>query len=429
MDKLPKKILDVFDSDVAYVTLMNNKELIHDIMSLVIKEAVEEKNRPPNVCVFGGSFVWGRGMGFSGDTNLSSMVDPYTVDIISNLFKESKPAPDHKTQGIYRNFSDWIRRNNPKPKKITIYFAGEAHADEGLHPGKQKHLDIHWNCFIVDLIQKKIFWYDPSESINDVSSGYNFNNSTKEYICTYLNLAGGIESEAYDLLTFSRAQQTCNPAYPDADIFCQTWVIFFASAWVNNCFPAIVVFPFEKISNFPLKLWMKCVISRLEDWHETFKRKEFKLFQSFYREKLTDYEVRLVALPEPVKQKCHKKPCIYSVITLIMDLNDCYNPKEENEYTKAVMDIRDKWMVEYTGSPRTQENPERPMSPEIVRSRSPERPMSPEIVRSRSPERPMSPEIVRQNRLVPPEIAEPRRRRADIIPIDTRRRSNRRRVD
>ncbi len=342
--KMPREIGDVYDSDVSYVTLMNNKELVHDITNLIINEAVKEQNQPAGKYVFGGNFIIGQSLSTMLPQDLSALVDEFTVDLIDGGIPAKKGT--YKTQGIYSTLSIWFRDHAPAKDKCTIYFIGQPHTD----PDVRESLDVHWNCFIVDQIENKIYWYDPSESVNR-GVGYNFDEPLKKYTVNVLKMINP-RFKTYTVLTLERAQQICNPKNPAADIFCQSWVIFFASAWVNNCFENLIFFPFQKIQNFPLKLWLKCIISRNRPWKATFARPEFKLFQTSCRIYNNDC-IKLINIPPLIKQKCKEKPCIYSVLTFILNLPDCYNgisPAIANESSA----IRDKWLVPYA---QEKENP------------------------------------------------------------------------
>lgn len=318
--KIPS-IENVFDSDVSYVTLMNNKELIHDITKYIIKEAEDEKNQPKGRYVFGGNFILGEDVPGVHSQDLTPLVDEYTIDLISPNVQD-KPSRNPTRQGTYKTLKDWFKLHKPEEKQCTIYFIGQPHAEQG----NTKNLDIHWNCFIVDRVEHRIIWYDPSESISG-GVGYNFDYGLKLHVKQTIRDICAMNFPILTALTTERAQQSCNPEYLDADIFCQTWVIFFASSWINGCFPTLVSLPFSKLTNFPLKLWMKCIISRLDAWKSTFKRNEFSLFQKFQRQGTwTEQQIhyKVEELPAPIKQKCDPKPCIYSVLTHLLKLDHCY---------------------------------------------------------------------------------------------------------
>ena len=321
----------VADSDVSWVALMNNKEFYHSIAQFVIGET---KN-----VIYGGSVI----IGFAND-DLKTLIDEYTIDLV--IYRKIrrykwKFLQDHTKQGVFKTLSDWMKHtNSDRDSRFVLYFFGDAHNTDK----KSEYTEVHWNCYILDTVEKKLVVYDPSDQEDKKSEDvyvYNFNPHKKQAIqqaiCDHWNITLKspvnarsrkplkTKKEQYTLVqvyTKERAQQVCEFGHPSIDFFCQTWVLLFASAYINGVFDYYKQIPFEIVQNFPLKMWANCVISRLEEWKETLSLPEYRLFQSYCRMERDGVGI-CYKLPKIIKQPCSNKPCIVSVITYFLKLDEC----------------------------------------------------------------------------------------------------------
>jgi hypothetical protein len=283
-----------YDSDIAWVTLMNNRMFVSDIVTFIINESDKEDKY-----TFGGTCILGNQY-----DNFSAIIDKETIDLVEpNL----KPKKGGKNQSLYKEYKDWVHDHPPNPNKSTIYFVGDGH-------GHSNAIDIHWNVFIASADKKELIWYDPSMEQRNFGGGYNFDVNK---IVTVKTAFGNPEIKF--VVPPHRAQQFCDDTHSAADVFCQSWVVFFVSAFLYD--PTLKTFfalDTLKYQTQPLKMWLLCVLSQMPEWTNTLKRPEFKEFKTYCR----TYDCRslktdAVKLPKIIPQESRKRkkplPCIHSV--------------------------------------------------------------------------------------------------------------------
>lgn len=321
LDNLPK-ILNQFDCDVNWVVLMNNRLFVNELGKTMIAET---KN--PSDFNIGGIFIYGL-----LQDDMTSLKDEQTVDLVTTRNTKNYISKDKNKQSIYYNLQDYMKNNRPDNSKCNIYFVGDV-------SGSGEFLSIHWNCFIIDFRQgKKFIWYDPSDELFEGGFSYNFNPIKK------MHIANTLKMPILDLKTMFRAQQFC-ASHPAQDVFCQTWVFMFASAYINNLFDWFAKINYIKWQNHPLKMWIRCITSRLpkgkNSWFNELK-KNYKQFFLYCRRNvpiaINRNNVIVEKLPKIIKMPPGKKkvPCIYSVIKHYIELeNNIKNNIEKKPSSRA----------------------------------------------------------------------------------------------
>jgi hypothetical protein len=295
---------------------MQNKELTSDMIEFLIKEA--------------DAFVGGRcGYGYGGRVivgeHLKKVRSRITVDIVDSDEPANKKG-NRKTQGIYKSLLDWLRDHKPVTYQNTIYFMGDV-----THDTKGKELPVHWNCLVIFPNQQIVVVYNPSLFISKKGeeSGYNFNGKKIDTFLEGVNLLLSSKYTVVPVLPSISAQQVCDPLYMACDIFCQSWVVCFASALMcGKEFVRVYLneVNYEKYQNQPLKMWLRCVLSEMEGWKQTLKKPEYQLFQKYSRMNATpnsrggyDDDAYIVELPpihpEPKRKRGESEiPCIVSML-------------------------------------------------------------------------------------------------------------------
>jgi len=233
-----KGVDHLLDCDFEFMRLMNNKLVVRDdIMAPLLKNNT-------NYC-YGGSFY------FASDTdNMNSLIDFLSHDIVSPITKCRKRR---KCQSIYKTLEDFFKANPPDTTKRTIYFVGDAHTNG-------KHVEVHWNCFIVD--KNTIWWYDPSfDEETKRQRVYNFSVEKREKIKTTI---GSINTPKTLTRIYGthRAQQVCTDSSKAIDIFCQSWVLIFAASAIEDVNEEFLHLDFPFYQNKILKAWLKCLFKR-----------------------------------------------------------------------------------------------------------------------------------------------------------------------
>jgi len=332
-EKVEKKLGPAFDCDMRWVTLMNNKIIISDIVNYMIKEAGRAKDS-----VFRGSAIIG-----DRDTDLSNLLDVQTIDLIAfpfiqvrqkypveeklkdqagkNAHKDKTSVDELKQSGlepqqVYPTVHHFFETNPPLKNKVNIYYFGHAH-------GEGKHVDIHWNCLIVDMKNNTYFMYDPSDE-QGPDQGYNFDSIKKRIIFE------GMTAQVYDVSktipknvttlppSGQRAQQFC-AAWDDkygivADVFCQSWVLVFTSAYLNGVVDEFFSIDFRKAQMMIVKVFFSCLLSRMSVYYKgVIKEKEYASFFKVCRqcdEKKCVLKKVLPIIPTGKK----KLPCIVSIV-------------------------------------------------------------------------------------------------------------------
>lgn len=166
-------------------------------------------------------------------------------------------------------------------------------------------------CFILDLRYNKLICYDPTDELSDVDHSLPlFDKHRKSHIVnTILGRLRGDLPEIVDLRTISRAQQLKN------DIFSQSWVFMFISAYINDVFNGFAILNFVRWQTNPLKLWINCIISKLPPslYSQTYAK--HKDFLTRCRRFSCKHGRMLESLPSIVKIGGKSRvSCIYSII-------------------------------------------------------------------------------------------------------------------
>lgn len=366
---------NIADSDVAWVTLMNNKEFYATIGKYIAQER-NALTGTEQLVTYGGACI----IGFGTD-NLEVLIDEYTIDLViyGKRGKFYQQAEDDTKQGVYKTVRDWAKTTSTNANsRFILYFLGDAHGS-----GKgDDYPEIHWNCVIVDTVDRVLIVYDPSDEELEIHGNdliYNFNPKKRamalkelcETLGIFLNIPDDkrnrrkstpmreqkirenqVEYKMQFVFTQERVQQICEFGHPSLDFFCQTWVLIFASAYVNDLFDMYKYIPFEKLQNLPLKMWVNCILSRgmkanekepvdskipvaspnpvasLREWRETLDKKEYALFRSYCRTEING-ESKCFLLPPVQKQVCEDRPCIFSIVTNFLGLQECVKPGQK----------------------------------------------------------------------------------------------------
>jgi hypothetical protein len=314
--KNKEELLEVFDCDVNWQKIIINRQFLVVFMTAVFKESGVKDARFCGSCVFG----------FPED-DLSSLADPYTVDLVSSNLQTKKPRKKGM-QFVFKTFREYLDNRKPVKGKCNIYFVGDGH-------GKGEYLGVHWNCFIVDLRTSRnvIAWYDPSSEESTFGRGesYNFMPEKKRVILELLRELVGT-GEIKNFLTRSRAQQICDP-HPAQDVFCQTWVIVFVDVYINGpeTWSKFKQINFTKWQNQPLKRWARCTIHRLpKSWLQELQQPIYSGFFTKCRRNMTDeyeehkidyddrYSADVEKIPEIPMSK--NKTCINNVVDYYVNL-------------------------------------------------------------------------------------------------------------
>jgi len=262
-------INNTFDCDVNWVKLLNNKLVIKDFVDYIVKDS---KNKD---VLFHGSFICG--------LKLHSLIDEETVDLVSPNLKLSDKIHTvykHKFVGKglgfqrhYNTVEQYLDDHTPVKNKINIYFIGYA-------IGEGKYLSIHWNSFVVDFPDKKkgfILWYDPAYDEEQKETGlyYNFDQTLRKSTEKLISFRYNVE--VYGLVYGKyRAQQVCDESYESVDIFCQTWILFFLSSYIEenksnkklSTWRKFLDINYDRHQNKVLKSWINCVLSNMKDYKD-----------------------------------------------------------------------------------------------------------------------------------------------------------------
>lgn len=291
MATLKKNLEKQFDIDVEFTKLMNSKEQYNPIMDFILRKHLDKFK-------YGGAFVFGY-----ENSNLIDLIDKNgpSHDIVWEGFRQNVKGNKLK-QGLYKTIEDYFNVNKPDNKKETIYFVGDAN-------GNGEYVDVHWNCFIV--CKGRILWYDPtySKEIEEEDSEYgtkalltNLDDYNSEEDEDYVyseesedeleyNSDSDFEEEQekseIDLNNFDSDKQKqiidyfekelilVEPEEPAqyyteqgplyTDIFCQSWVLLFASAYVEKEMENYLTnLDFFKYQTVILKQWLLNIFQQLD---------------------------------------------------------------------------------------------------------------------------------------------------------------------
>ena len=309
-------------SDGRWVELMNNKELTADLMDFLIKEA-DVYNEGDSGFVYGGRCIFGEKGSHIIETDL---VDEMTLDLVDPAFRRKRKGT-RNTQGQYPTIEQWLKDHRPDEYRNTIYFIGDAHYEGVDEETGKPEIGIHWNCFIVVPRKRELILYDPTEekTLSD-DFVYNFVKEKIDMILEAVQDLGGYFTQ-YTLsriLPEKRAQIYCDWMDTACDVFCQSWVMCFASAYMcgEEICKKFLGLDFVLNQTIPLKAWLQCVFStkEMEGWRPSYEKPELKLFRSYIRGKIVNSEdviaVRYPKVyPEPERKKgVSKIPCIVSIV-------------------------------------------------------------------------------------------------------------------
>ncbi|MDD4931367.1 MAG: hypothetical protein PHG66_04470 [Candidatus Colwellbacteria bacterium] len=286
------EINDIKDCDFELMSFMNNKLVVaDDIMAPLLKGNKKY--------IHGGSFY------LSGEhDDMDSLIDIESHDIVSPITVCKKRK---KCQSIYKNLSLFFASNPPDKKKGSIYFVGDAHQSG-------EHIEVHWNCFVSDIGSKTLWWYDSSHD-NDSSddAGYNFSPVKKAEIHKTINEILGVKLSIVMVAGKHRAQQVCNDDNDAVDFFCQSWVLMFAAAVIDNKVSEYLNLDFYTYQNMILKTWLHCVFNRNKDLQNELKNKTRGAAISTCRLDVND-KIKLVKVGKIKDNK--KDSCIAHVIKM-----------------------------------------------------------------------------------------------------------------
>jgi len=284
-------ISDILDCDHELMSLMNNKLVIaDDIMAPLLKGNKKY--------VHGGSFY------FAGEKDdMNSLIDFLSHDIVSPVTVCKKRK---KCQSIYKTVLSFFESNHPDESKGSIYFVGDAQQSG-------KYIEVHWNCFVVDIGNKTIWWYDPShDNESEKDYVYNFEPLKKDEIVKTINKILAIEFKTTMIFGKHRAQQVCS-GNDAIDIFCQSWVLMFAAAVIDNVVWDFINLDFYTYQNMILKSWIQCIFNRSKDLRNELKNEIRVKAISTCRLDIEN-SVRLVKVKNIKDNK--KDSCIRQVIKL-----------------------------------------------------------------------------------------------------------------
>lgn len=295
---------EIGDADTAIGRqIMVNKEFRTLFAEIITKEAKTDS-------VYKGSVIIGS-VGGEEEHEISSLKilkDPYTVDLISAKIKKSSKC-NKKTQCIYRSVEDYLNANPPEKDKMSIYYVADAHGEEE---------EVHWNCVISDDINKRIVLYDPS-----TQGGYDFAEIKRTTFIQTLEKMTGLP--AYRIVFDVVQQIFCDPKYPGADIFCQSWVMLFSSMYILDLLDGFAKIDYIKLQSLPLKMWLICIFNKYD---KILQIKSYQVeVEAFYKYAIIDKKknFEIVLLPEVIN--CGKKqPVAFSVI------KNFFNPNLKNSY-------------------------------------------------------------------------------------------------
>lgn len=315
-------------SDGSWVQLMNNKELTADLMDFLIKEA-DVYNEGDSGFVYGGRCIFGES---GSHVEEAGLIDEFTLDLVDPVIRRKEPATKktgtRNTQGLYPSIGQWLKDHKPDEYRNTIYFVGDAHYGGQDEETKEHTVDIHWNCFIVVPRKRELVIYDPTAESTSIERGYvyDFNTEKVDRFLDALQDLGGYFTQ-YTLsriLPEKRAQIYCDWMDTACDIFCQSWVMCFASAYMcgEEVCRKFLSLDFSLNQTIPLKAWLQCVFStkEMEGWRPSYEKPELKLFRSYIRGKIVNSEDVIAVgyprvYPEPERKKgVSKVPCIVSIV-------------------------------------------------------------------------------------------------------------------
>jgi len=255
---------DIFFSDDRWIRLMSNRIYYRQFMEHILKSAKFELP----LCYQGNFFY------VDPELDFSPLIDEETHDIIGGK-RGLKAKPP---QTLYRTLEEYFAAH-PTPKNCcSIYFVGDVHETGADDPGD---FGVHWNCVLFinfDDTRKDVYWFDPASG-EAMRGGYNFASWKKHAITNTLLRGVPIQqSSAGDILPLYPPQHICNPSYACVDSFCQTWVMMFAAAFVENKVGQFTRLPFKKYSSYILKTWLLCMMKQMPEWATELKTKELKSF-------------------------------------------------------------------------------------------------------------------------------------------------------
>jgi hypothetical protein len=243
----------VFDSDIEWVKLMNNKIVQRDLLEHVLKPVADKH-------VFRGSFL------YAGSADiLNRLVDTQTIDIVSGGLKPKRGK--NGNQSVYNTVKEFFDTNPLVEGKINYYLIGDAH-------GTGKYIGVHWICIVADTNKQRVEWYDPSMEVGDNLSTYkyNFNYGKLIDIMNEFWYKGfGLPLENYWLAPVCgahRAQQICEEGHPGTDVFCQSWVMMFIAAHSCGKVTEFLGLGFNWYQTMILKSWLLMVLKSMEEYKD-----------------------------------------------------------------------------------------------------------------------------------------------------------------
>lgn len=257
---------DVFTSDDRWIKLMANSRYFTDFMDVILAN----NKREWRVCYRGNFF-------YSTKEDITPLIDEETHDIVTSFASKFKPV---KGQQIFASPAEYFLEHPLVKDCANIYFVGDVHG-----ASTNGEFDVHWNCFICEVDEmgkgKRVIWYDPALSEENVDDRYNFTKSKKTHILNTLYRLVG-KTELRDAIPDIQAQRVCNPNSPCVDSFCQTWVMMFVAAYVEGKVHSFLFdLDFDEYGNLILKSWLYCLVKNegMSEWMKELKTKELKGFE------------------------------------------------------------------------------------------------------------------------------------------------------
>ena len=230
---------------------------------------------------------------------------------------ETRCARGKDKQCTYSSVDEYIAKNSPPEGKLCIYYIASA-------TGSGKNLDIHWNAVIVDPKKGYVLIYDPS------GTGYNFDNDKKMSFCMAITKIKKLHIVQSD---YDQPQQlVCNSMFAGVDIFCQSWVVLFASFYITDQLDGLARIDFAKYQALPLKMWISCMVKR---YHKILSVEDYGIDLShFFRYVILqgDYYKDYIIANMPDILSCGEKmPVSYSIVKNFAD------PKSDDEHSIVKM--------------------------------------------------------------------------------------------